>query len=232
MKRVPPPSPGSTQAAYASQTAGQSTSIEANKVIRNTYALLSMTLLFSAFTALVAMQMNLPPMNPIIMLVGAYGLMFLTHFLRNSVWGLAAVFAFTGFMGVTLGPVLNYFMAANAGHVVALALSSTGAIFLALSGYTLVTRKDFSFLSGFLFAGFVVLVIAMIAGIFIQMPALQLAISAGFALFSAAAILYQTSALVHGQETNYISATVTLYVQIYNLFLSLLHLIGAFGGDD
>lgn len=205
-----------------------------NKVLRNTYMLLSMTFLFSAFTAYMAYATNARPMNPIIMIVGVYGLMFLTQALRNSVWGLVSVFAFTGFLGYTLGPILSYYMAnfSNGAQLVTTALGGTGMIFFGLSGYALTTRKDFSFLGGFLFVGMMVVLLAMIAGVFFQMPALQLAISGAFVLISSGLILLQTSELVHNGETNYISATVGLYVSIYNLFVSLLNILGSFSGRD
>jgi modulator of FtsH protease len=173
-------------------------------------------------------------MNPLLMIAGVYGLMFLTHALRNSALGLISVFAFTGFLGYTLGPILNLIMShyTNGPQLVATALGGTGVIFFALSGYVLVTRKDFSFLGGFLFIGAMVAMLAMIAGLFFHTPALQLAISAAFMLISSGLILFQTSEIIHGGETNYISATVSLFVSIYNLFLSLLQLLGAFSGRE
>lgn len=207
--------------------------IEVNRVLRNTYMLLSMTLAFSAVMAVFAMVTNAPPMNIWFVLIGFYGLLFLTHKLSNSAWGLAAVFAMTGFIGYTLGPILNAYMAMSGGpEVVMMAFGGTAAIFLGLSGYALVTKKDFSFLSGFLMAGFLVIVVAFIANLFLQLPALQMALSVGFMLFSSAAILYQTGAIINGGERNYILATVTLFVSIYNIFVSLLHLLTAFGGEE
>ncbi|KTD48288.1 Bax inhibitor-1/YccA family protein [Legionella quateirensis] len=205
-----------------------------NKVLRNTYLLLSLTFIFSAFTAYMSYASGAAPMNPLLMIVGVYGLMFLTQALRNSVWGLVSVFAFTGFLGYTLGPLLNYYMTgfSNGPQLIATALGGTGMIFFALSGYALTTRKDFSFLGGFLFVGVMVALLAMVAGIFIQIPALQLAISAAFVLISSGLILLQTSAIIHSGETNYISATVGLFVSIYNLFVSLLNLLSAFSGRD
>ena len=205
-----------------------------NSLIRNTYMLLSMTLLFSAAMAGVAMATNAPMMNVWLVLGGYFGLLFLTHVLRNSAWGLLSVFALTGFMGYTLGPILNAYIAhySNGSQLVAYALGSTGAIFLGLSGYALTTRKDFSFMGGFLMVGILVAFIAGIANIWLGIPALSLAVSSMFVLLMAGLILYQTSAMVHGGETNYILATITLYVSIYNLFTSLLHLFGVFGGDD
>ncbi|UTV98497.1 Bax inhibitor-1/YccA family protein [Marinomonas rhizomae] len=199
----------------------------ANKTLRNTYGLLSLTLLFSAFTAGMSMALNLPHPGLIITLVGFYGLLFLTHKFKNSSAGLLCVFALTGFMGITLGPILSMYMnLPGGGSLIMSALGITGLSFLGLSAYALVSKKDFSFLNGFITVGFFVLLFAVIAGIFIKMPALQIFISAGFALFSAAVILLQTSQIVRGGETNYIVATVTLYVSIYNMFLSVLSLLG------
>jgi modulator of FtsH protease len=208
--------------------------LSSNKVLRNTYLLLSMTFLFSAFTAYLSLASGARPMNPLLMIVGVYGLMFLTQALRNSVWGLLSVFAFTGFLGYTLGPILNFYIHSfsNGPQLIATALGGTGMIFFALSGYALTTKKDFSFLGGFLFVGVMVAVLAMIAGIFIQIPALQLVISAAFVLISSGLILMQTSAIIHDGETNYISATVGLFVSIYNLFVSLLNILSAFSGRD
>ncbi|WP_435105282.1 Bax inhibitor-1/YccA family protein [Arhodomonas sp. AD133] len=216
------------------RTAGRASTLATNAVIRNTYILLSLTLLFSAFTAGVAMVTNAPPLNFIIVLVGYFGLLFLTNALRNSVWGLASIFALTGFMGYTLGPVINAYitMFSNGTELVLTALGGTGAIFLGLSGYALTTRKDFSFLRGFLLAGILVAFVAGLVSIFFTMPALSLAVSTAFMLLMCGLILYQTSEMIHGGETNYIMATITLYVAIYNLFTSLLHLLGFFGGED
>lgn len=207
--------------------------LSTNKVLRNTYLLLGLTFMFSAFTAYMSYATHARPMNILLMLVGVYGLMFLTQALKNSPWGLVSVFAFTGFLGYTLGPILNSYIAnyTNGHQLIATALGGTGMIFFALSGYALTTRKDFSFLSGFLFVATMVALLAMIAGIFFQTPALQLGISAMFVLISSGLILFQTSEIIHGGETNYISATVTLFVSIYNLFLSLLQLLGAFSGN-
>jgi modulator of FtsH protease len=199
----------------------------ANKTLRNTYGLLSLTLLFSAFTAGMSMAFNLPHPGLIITLVGFYGLLFLTHKFKNSSAGILCVFALTGFMGLTLGPILSAYMnMANGASLIMSALGITGLSFLGLSAYALVSKKDFSFLNGFITVGFFVLLFAVIAGIFVKMPALQIFISAGFALFSAAVILLQTSQIVRGGETNYIMATVNLYVSLYNMFLSVLSLLG------
>ena len=203
---------------------------EANSVLRNTYWLLGMTLAFSSVVAY--FSMSAPRPGIILMLVGFYGLLFAVYKLRDSVWALPTVFALTGFMGYTLGPIIGMFAGAGAMHVVANAFGMTAIVFFGLTAYALISKKDFSFLSGFLMAGFFVLLAAVIVGFFVQSSALQLAISAGFALFSSAAILHQTSAIVHGGERNYVMATVTLFVSIYNLFLSLLTLLTAFGGDE
>ena len=209
-------------------------SIEINKVLRNTYLLLSLTLLFSALTAGTAMVMNFPPMGMIITLVGYFGLLFLTSKFRNSVLGLVFVFALTGFMGLTLGPILNLYLTAfsNGGQIVMTALGGTGLIFVGLSGYVLVTRKDFSFIGGMLIAGILVAFLAGIGAAIFALPGLSLAVSAMFILLMTGLILFETSNIIHGGETNYITATVTLYVSIYNLFLSLLSILGIFGGDD
>lgn len=208
--------------------------IEINKVLKNTYGLLSLTLLFSAATAGLSMAFNWPHPGLIITLVGYFGLLFLTTRFRNSALGLLFVFLLTGFMGLTLGPIVSYYINAipNGSELVMMALGGTGVIFLGLSGYALSTRKDFSFLGGFLFAGIMVAFLLGIGAAIFSVPALALAVSAMFILLMSALILYQTSAIIHGGETNYIMATVTLYVSIYNIFLSLLQLLGIFGGDE
>ncbi len=204
-----------------------------NTLIRNTYLLLAMTLLFSAASAGVSMALNLPHPGIIITLLGYFGLLFLTYKLRNSAWGLASVFALTGFMGLTLGPILNAYLSLPNGHeTVMMALGGTGAIFIGLSAYALTTRRDFSYMGGFLVAGILVAFLAGLGAIFFSLPGLALAVSAMFVLLMCGLILYQTSQLVNGGETNYILATVTLYVSIYNLFTSLLHLLGAFNRDE
>ena len=214
-------------------TGAEQSALATNKVLRNTYTLLSMTLLFSALCAGIAVMIKMPPMGIIITLVGYFGLLFLTTKLRNSAWGLVSVFALTGFMGLTLGPIISMYLSIpNGEQIVMTAMGGTGVIFLGLSGYALTTRKDFSFLGGFLMVGILVAFLAGIASMFLSMPGLSLAVSAMFILLMSGLILYQTSAIIHGGETNYIMATVTLYISIYNLFLSLLQLLGAFGGDD
>jgi len=208
--------------------------LSSNKMLRNTYTLLSMTLLFSAATAGLAMFLNLPHPGMIITMVGYFGLLFLTSKFSNSSLGLVCVFALTGFMGLTLGPILNMYLSAfsNGHELVMTALGGTGVIFLGLSGYALTTRKDFSFLGGFLMVGILVAFLAGIGAMFFAIPALSLAVSAMFILLMSGMILYQTSAMIHGGETNYIMATVSLYISIYNLFLSLLQILAAFSGDD
>jgi modulator of FtsH protease len=214
-------------------TRAQPSVLATNKVIRNTYTLLAMTLLFSAATAGLSMALNLPHPGLLLTLVGYFGLLFLTSRFRNSGLGLAFVFALTGFMGYTLGPILNVYTALpNGNQLVMTALGATGVIFLSLSGYALTSRRDFSFMGAFLMVGILVAFLAGLAAMFFSMPGLSLAVSAMFVLLMSGLILYETSQIIHGGESNYIMATVTLYVSIYNLFLSLLHLLGAFSGED
>ncbi|WP_068830740.1 Bax inhibitor-1/YccA family protein [Pseudomonas sp. BMS12] len=210
----------------------QADQLEVSKVLRNTYSLLAMTLVFSAVCAFFSAQLGLPHPGFIITLVGFYGLFFATVKLRNSAWGLVTTFALTGFMGYTLGPILNIYMGMpNGGDIISSAFAMTALVFFGLSAYVLTTRKDMSFLAGFITAGFFVLLGAMIAGMFFEISGLQLAISAGFVLFSSACILFQTSAIIHGGERNYVMATISLYVSIYNLFVSLLQIFGIMGDD-
>jgi modulator of FtsH protease len=202
--------------------------LSTNKVLRNTYALLALTLMFSALTAGISIVMNLPHPGLILTLVGYFGLLFLTTKFRNSALGLVFVFALTGFMGLTLGPIVNaYLHTAGGAQIVMTALGGTGVIFLGLSGYALTTRKDFSFLAGFLVVGILVAFLAGIGAVVFHLPALSLGVSAMFILLMSGLILYETSQIIHGGETNYIMATVSLYVAIYNLFLSLLQILGA-----
>jgi len=210
------------------------TGVEFNKVLKNTYALLSATLLFSALTAGLSMMMGWPHPGLVVTLVGYFGLLFLAGKFRNSALGLVFVFGLTGFMGLTLGPIISFYVNAipNGDQLVMTALGGTGLIFLGLSAYALKSQKDFSFLGGMLFAGILVAFLAGIGATVFSIPALSLAVSAMFVILMSAMILYQTSAIIHGGETNYIMATITLYVSIYNLFLSLLQLLGAFSGDD
>jgi modulator of FtsH protease len=210
----------------------QAAVVSTNKVVRNTYMLLSMTLAFSALTAGLSMAMNLPHPGLIITLVGYFGLLFLTTKFRDSGLGLLFVFGLTGFMGYTLGPILNAYLALpNGSQVVMMAMGGTAAIFLGLSAYVMTTRKDFSFMGGFLMVGILVAFLAGLGAIFFEMPGLSLAVSAMFVLLMSGLILYETSNIIHGGETNYIMATVTLFVAIFNLFTSLLHLLG-FANND
>ncbi len=205
-----------------------------NKVLRNTYALLAMTLLFSAATAATAMALNLPHPGLIISLVVMFGGLFAINALKNSAWALVVLFAWTGFLGMTLGPILNMYlqMFSNGHQLIMMAMGGTGITFLALSGYVLTSRKDFSFMGGFLMAGIIVAVLASLALIFFPVPAASLAISAVVVMLMCGFILYDTSNIIHGHQTNYILATVGLYLNIYNLFLNLLQLLAAFSGDD
>ncbi|MFT7466613.1 MAG: modulator of FtsH protease [Brevundimonas sp.] len=211
-----------------------SSSIVINRTLRNTYQLLSATLLFSGLMAYLSMYLRLPYFGLLITLGGYFGLLFLVTRLRNSAFGILAVFALTGFMGLTLGPIVGAYTTSfsNGAELVGMAMTGTAVIFLSLSVYAISSQKDFSFMSGFLTAGIVVAFLAGIAAYFFQMPALSLAVSSAFILLMSGLILYETSNIIHGGETNYIMATVTLYISIYNLFLSLLHLLGVFSGDD
>lgn len=211
----------------------QASTLATNKVIRNTYMLLSMTLLFSALTAGVSMTLNLPHPGILLTLGGFFGLLFLTSKFRDSALGLVFVFALTGFMGVTLGPILNSYLALpNGGQIVMTAMAATGAMFVGLSAYALTTRKDFSFMGGFLMVGILVGFLAGLGAIFFEIPSLSLAVSAMFVLLMSGLILYETSNIIHGGETNYIMATTTLFVSIFNLFTSLLHLLGFMSSSD
>ncbi len=212
---------------------GEAAALASGKVLRNTYALLALTLGFSGLVAFMAQQAGVPHPGLILTLVGFYGLFFLTMKLRNSAWGLLSTFALTGFMGYTLGPILNRYLGlGNGADLIVSAFAMTAIVFGGLSAYVLTTRKNLSFLSGFLTAGFFVLLGAMLAAWLFEISGLQLAISAGFVLFSSVAILWQTSEIVHGGERNYIMATISLYVSIYNLFLSLLQLLGFASSND
>jgi len=214
-------------------SSGELHSDDVKRVLRNTYALLAMTLLFSAGVAVVTLTLQLPAPGLIVTLVGYFGLLYAVYKLQNSAWALPAVFALTGFMGYTLGPLLTHSLALPGGaQTIALALAATGATFLALSSYVLLTRRDFSFMGGFLFVGMVIALIAGIAAMFLQMPTLGLAVSAMVALLSAGLILFETSRIVNGGETNYVMATVSLYVSVFNLFTSLLSMFGLGGSND
>jgi modulator of FtsH protease len=221
------------QVQYTS-TYGRLDAVGMNRVLRNTYLLLSMTLLFSAAMAGVSMALNWPHPGLMITLIGYFGLLFLTTKLRNSAWGIVSVFALTGFMGITLGPIINAYSYnfANGNDLVLMALGGTAAIFLGMSGLALTSKRDFSFLGKFLFVGILVAFLAGLGAIFFNFQPLALAVSSMFVLLMAGLILFETQQIVRGGETNYIMATVTLFVSIYNLFSSLLHLLGFAFGED
>ncbi len=208
---------------YASNA--RESALATNKLMRNTYALLSMTLIFSAVMAVVAIATNAAPMG-LLGLVGMIALLFILHRVQNSVWSLPLVFLFTGFMGYSLGPIVNMYLGmANGGQIVATALAMTGITFLGLSAYAIASRRDFSMLGGMLSVGLIVVIIAMIASWFFSVPGLQLAISAVIVILMSGFILYDTSRMIHGGETNYVMMTVSLYLNIYNLFFYYLSLM-------
>ncbi|MDO8347933.1 MAG: Bax inhibitor-1/YccA family protein [Rugosibacter sp.] len=212
---------------------GAESILASNKVIRNTYLLLSMTLLFAAVTAATSVALKLPHPGLVVTLVGYFGLLFATAKLKNSGWGIISVFALTGFMGYTLGPIVSHYLGLpNGGQTVMMAMAGTAAIFLGLSGYALTTKKDFSFMGGFLMVGILLAFLAGLAAIFFAIPALSLTVSAAFVLLMSGLILYETSNIIHGGETNYVMATVTLFVSIFNLFTSLLQLLGFINSGD
>ncbi len=217
----------------AIQTVDRASALTTNKVLRDTYRLLSLTLLFSAFTATISYFLRLPPMVSLGCSIAALAMLwFVLPKVADSGKGILVVFAVTGLLGIGLGPMLNQYLAmSNGPTMVATALGGTGAIFMGLSGYALVSKRDFTFLGGFLFAGFMVVLLAMLANLFLQMPMLQIVLSAAIILLMSGFILFDTSRIVNGGETNYIMATVGLYLSIYNIFQSLLLLIGM-GGDD
>ncbi|MCC6922163.1 MAG: Bax inhibitor-1/YccA family protein [Nitrosomonas sp.] len=208
--------------------------IEINKVLRNTYMLLSMTLLFSGLTASISMALNMPPMTYLVSVIGGMVIaMFVLPRFANSPAGIGIVFLITGMLGFGLGPMLSmYASLPNGGNIIMLALGGTGVIFMGLSAYVLATRKDFSFLGGFLMVGFLLVLVAAVANIFLQMPVMSLMISSVVILIMSGFILYDTSRIIHGGETNYILATIGLYMTIFNIFISLLQLLGIMGGDD
>jgi modulator of FtsH protease len=220
-----------TQVRYGQ--AAQVSALETNKVLRSTYILLSATLLFSALTAGIAMFTGMAPLNPWITLLVYFGLLFGVAKTRNSGMGLVMVFALTGFLGLTLGPLLSYYLEwmPNGGEIIMTAFGITGVTFLGLSAYAIRSGKDFSFMGGFLMAGILGAFLLGIVALIFQMPTLSLAVSGMFVIAMAGLILYQTSAIIHGGETNYIMATVTLYVSLFNLFTSLLHILGVMGDE-
>ena len=218
---------------YNVNTMGMESVISTNKVLKNTYMLLGMTLLFSAGTAGVSMAMGLGHGAALVLTLVGFGLLFVVHRLADSSKGLIAIFAFTGVMGASIGPMLNYYLAMPGGPALVMqALGGTALVFFGLSAYALTTRKDFSYMGGFLMVGLLVAVVAMIANIFLAIPALSLTISAAVVMIMSGLILFDTSRIINGGETNYIRATVALYLDIYNLFIHLLHLLTALSGDD
>ena len=213
--------------------AGMESVLSTNKVLKNTYMLLSMTLVFSAITAALSMSMGLGQGAAMVLMLVGFGLLFVVHKTADSSKGIIAIFAFTGVMGASIGPMLTYYLAMpNGPEVVMQALGGTAIIFFGLSAYALTTRKDFSFMGGFLMVGLLVAVVAMIANIFLHIPALSLTISAAVVMIMSGLILFDTSRIINGGETNYIRATVSLYLNIYNLFIHLLHLLSALNGRD
>lgn len=238
MNHLPSPLPSGSAGTYPGDLTASGHheavhSSDVKRVLRNTYALLAMTLLFSAGVAAVTLTLRLPAPGLVLTLAAYFGLLYAVHKLQHSGWALPAVFALTGFMGYSLGPLLTHSLALPGGAgTVTLALAATGATFLALSSYVLLTRRDFSFMGGFLFVGMVIALIAGLASVLFEMPALGLAVSAMVALLSAGLILFETSRIVNGGETNYVMATVSLYVSVFNLFSSLLSLFGLGGSND
>lgn len=201
---------------------------EISKTLSQTYTLLSITLIFSAVIAFVSQQMNLPHPGMWVTIGGFYGLLFAIHYFKNSIAALPLTFALTGLMGYTLGPILNNVLAVQNGvSIIGNAFGLTALVFFSLSAYVLKTKKDMSFLGGFLMAGVIALIGGTLLHLFTDIQGLGLALSVGFVIFSSAVILFQTSAIIHGGERNYILATISLYVSIYNLFLSFLNLLSS-----
>lgn len=218
---------------YSTGSIGIESALSTNKVLKNTYMLLGMTLLFSAATAGIAMATGLGQGAALILMLVGFGLLFVVNRTADSSKGLLAIFAFTGVMGASIGPMLNYYLAMpNGPALVMQALGGTAVVFFGLSAYALTTRKDFSYMGGFLMVGLLVAVVAMVANIFLSIPALSLTISAAVVMIMSGLILFDTSRIINGGETNYIRATVSLYLDIYNLFIHLLSLLTAFSGDD
>ncbi|AQA20269.1 BAX inhibitor protein [Halioglobus japonicus] len=218
---------------YNMNTTGVDSVLATNKVLKNTYMLLGMTLAFSAVTAGISMAMGLSHGVGLILSLVGFGLLFVVHKMADTAKGLPAIFAFTGVMGASIGPMLNYYMSMPGGPALVMqALGGTAVVFFGLSAYALTTRKDFSYMGGFLMVGLLVAVVASIANIFMGIPALSLTISAAIVMIMSGLILFDTSRIINGGETNYIRATVSLYLNIYNLFIHMLHLLTAMGGDD
>lgn len=209
----------------------QESVLSTNKVLKNTYMLLSMTLIFSGVTAAVGMSINLGHGASLVSSLVALGLLwFALPRTANSSAGIPVLFAITGLLGLGMAPLLNHYLAVNP-SIVSTALGGTGVIFLGLSGYALTTRKDFSFMGGFLMVGLMVVLVAALANIFLQMPVMQLVVSAAIVMIMSGLILYQTSAIINGGETNYIMAAASLFLSLINMFQALLHLLGAFNND-
>lgn len=219
---------------YSTVSHSASSSFATNKVLRNTYMLLSLTLLFSGLTAGLSMFLNMPPMTYLISVIGGMLIaMFVLPRFARSAAGIGIVFLITGLLGFGLGPMLTmYASLPNGGNIITLSLAGTGTIFMGLSAYALATRKDFSFLGGFLMVGFLLVLLAALANIFLQIPAMSLAISTVVILVMSGFILYDTSRIIHGGETNYVLATIGLYMTIFNIFISLLQILGIMGSDD
>lgn len=219
---------------YSTVAKRSTSALATNKVLRNTYMLLSMTLLFSGLTAALSMFLNMPPITYLVSVIGGMVIaMFVLPRFANSPAGIGIVFLITGMLGFGLGPMLSMYAALpNGGSIITLSLGGTGVIFLGLSAYALATQKDFSFLGGFLMVGFLLVLIAAVANIFLAIPAMSLAISAVVIMIMSGFILYDTSRIIHGGETNYVLATIGLYMTIFNIFISLLQILGIMGNDD
>ena len=212
--------------------------LEQNKVLRNTYMMLALTMVPTVIGAVVGMSTNFsfmaqaPIMAPLLMFAVMMGMLFAVSALRNSVWGIVALLGFTFVAGVFLGPILQVALhLKNGAELVGMAAGGTGIIFFTLATIATVTKKDFSFMGKFLFIGLILLIVASLANIFFQIPALSLTISAIAVMIFSAYILYDVSQIVHGGETNYVMATLGLYLNIYNLFIHLLNLLMAFSGE-
>jgi len=215
-----------------SMSRSQESILATNKVLKNTYMLLSLTLVFSGVMAFIGMSLNLGHGASLVATIAAIVLLwFVLPRTANSTAGIPVIFAFTGLLGLGLAPMLNYYLAVNP-SIVSTALGGTGVIFLGLSGYALTTRKDFSFMAGFLMVGMLVVIVAALANIFLQMPVLSLVGSGAIVMLMSGFILYETSSIIHGGETNYIMATASLFLSLLNMFQALMHILGVFGGDD
>lgn len=220
------------QSPIVQRMSGES-AIKINSVLKNTYLLLSFTLLFSAATAWYAMSIGAAQVNLFVFIGGLIALNWVTVALRNSPWGILAAFAYTGFLGFVLGPILNFYIHgfSNGPQLIMTSLGATGIIFFALSAYTIATRKNYSYMGGFLFAGVLTVFLVILASMFLHMPMLNLLISGAICLLASGYILYITSAIIHGGETNYILATIALYAQLWSLFVNLLQIISFFAGN-